>query len=74
LFIFLGGFMNKDSILALLRQNPKLAEAKSLPDTHKIADEYLNQVAGGQVLCTSSFSRTTNADGSTSSTFGRGCP
>lgn len=66
--------MNKDSILALLRQNPKLAEAKSLPDTHKIADAYLHQVAGGQVLCTSSFSSTTGANGSFGSSFGKGCP
>jgi hypothetical protein len=74
LFIFLGGFMNKDSILALLRQNPKLAEAKSLPDTHKIADAYLHQVVGGVVLCTSSFSKTVYGDGSSSSTFSKGCP
>ena len=64
--------MNKDSILALLRKNPKLAEAKSLGGTHKIADAYLNKVSGGRIPGDSSYSRVTGPDGSFTSTFAQG--
>jgi hypothetical protein len=71
LFIFLGGFMNKESILALLRQNPKLAEVKSVAGTHKIADAYLNQVGGG--LCNSNFASSTTGGKFTSTFAQAGC-
>ena len=63
--------MNKDDILALLRKNPKLTEAKSLVGTQKIADAYLNQISGGLIQEDSTFSDVSNGNGF-SRYFGRG--
>ncbi len=65
--------MNKDSIIALLRKNPKLAEARNLPGKHKIADAYLNQVAGGRIACDSQFSSVSGPDGFARSFAEAGC-
>jgi hypothetical protein len=70
LFDYLGGFMNKDDILALLRKNPKLTEEKKLSNKHKIADAYLQHVSGGRI--DSQFSEVYGPDGSFNRFFARG--